>query len=218
MSRWQWIAAGGVVVLAAAIVALWTPDRPWATLESRWLKYRADLWIVEGTRLHVRDEGPRDAPALVLIHGLGSSLQTWDTWAVVLREHWRVIRLDLPGHGLSGPDSTGDYRDARTHALLTALLDRLDLRTATLVGHSIGGRIAWSYAAVHPDRVHALVLVAPDGFASPGFEYGRAPSVPSVMAVMEVALPRFVLKANLAPAFHDPAALDESRKHPAKSS
>lgn len=199
-----------LVLLIAVAAWLWTPDRPRAELEARWLAAPTDLVELAGTRVHVRDEGPRDAPAIVLLHGFGSSLQTWDEWAAVLRGRWRVLRLDLPGHGLTGPDATGDYRDARSHALIDALLDARGLSRATLVGHSIGGRIAWSYAAARPARVERLVLVAPDGFASPGFEYGRAPDVPAVLGAMRWALPRAALRANLEPAFADPARLTEA--------
>ncbi|MEI7446241.1 MAG: alpha/beta fold hydrolase [Burkholderiales bacterium] len=202
------------VVLLALVVAagawLWTPDRPRAELEAKWLASPSDLVELAGTRVHVRDEGPRDAPTIVMVHGFGSSLQTWDAWAAALRDRWRVLRLDLPGHGLSGPDATGDYGDARSHAILDALLDARGLRRVVLVGHSIGGRIAWSYAAARPARVERLVLVAPDGFASPGFEYGRAPDVPAVLGAMRWALPRAALKANLEPAFADPTRLTDA--------
>lgn len=199
-----------VALLIGGAVWLWTPDRDRATLEGRWLAAPADLVDVAGTRLHIRDEGPRDAPAVVLLHGFGSSLHTWDAWAHTLRERYRVVRIDLPGHGLSGPDATGDYSDARSLALLVALLDARGLAHATIVGHSIGGRIAWRFAAAHPDRVERLVLLAPDGFASPGFEYGRPPEVPAMLAAMRWVLPRAALRANLEPAFGDPAVLDEA--------
>lgn len=199
-----------LALLVGGAAWLWTPDRDRAALEARWLASPADLVDIAGTRLHVRDEGPRDAPAVLLLHGFGSSLHTWDTWATVLRERHRVLRIDLPGHGLSGPDATGDYGDARSLALLVALLDARGLSRVTLVGHSIGGRIAWRFAAEHPDRIERLVLVAPDGFASPGFEYGRAPEVPAVLTAMRWVLPRAALKANLEPAFADPAMLDDA--------
>jgi pimeloyl-ACP methyl ester carboxylesterase len=203
------VALALVAALAAGAAWLWTPDRDRASLEARWLASPADLVEVGGTRLHVRDEGPRDAPAVLLLHGLGSSLHTWDAWAEGLRQDHRVLRIDLPGHGLSGPDPNGDYTDARTHALLDALLDARGIARATLAGHSIGGRIAWSYAARSPARVERLVLIAPDGFASPGFEYGRAPEVPASAVAMRWAFPRVALRGALEPAFADPAVLTD---------
>jgi pimeloyl-ACP methyl ester carboxylesterase len=122
----------------------------------------------------------------------------------------RVISFDLPGNGLSSPDTTGDYSDARTMALMLALLDQLHVDKVTVVGNSIGGRIAWTFAATHPDRVSKLVLVSPDGFASPGFEYGKAPEVPGSIQLMRFTLPKWLLRMSLAPAYTNPAAMTDA--------
>ena len=210
MSRRRTLLLVAAVALVATSAAAYTPDRPRAALEARYLAAPGDMRLVDGTRLHVRDTGPRDAPAIVLLHGLGASLHTWDAWAARLDSSFRVVRVDLPGHGLSGADYTGDYRDTRTHRLLAALLDTLGIARAALVGNSIGGRIAWSFAAAHPRRVDRLVLMAPDGFASPGFEYDRAPEVPATFRLLRVALPRWTIRMQLAPAYGDDARLADS--------
>jgi len=189
---------------------LWTPDLPRAVLEARYLARPGDMLDIAGTRLHVRDTGPRDAPALVLLHGFGASLHTWEPWAAELEKRYRVVRFDLPGSGLSPPDPSGDYSEARNLALVEALLDRLGLARATLVGNSVGGRIAWRFAAAYPARVARLVLVAPDGFASPGFEYGRPHAVSPVLHAMRFVLPAFVLRMSLEPAYGDKAAMTEA--------
>lgn len=200
----------GLWVLVAVALWLWTPDLSRATLEARYLESPADLIDMSGVRLHVRDRGPKDAPPILLLHGLGGSLQTWDAWSGPLSAKHRVIALDLPGAGLSPPDPTGDYRDERSLQLILALLDRLGIQRVSIVGHSVGGRIAWTLAAHHADRVDRLVLVAPDGFASPGFEYGRRPEVPALMGLMVHVLPKPLLRMNLAPAYADPAALTDA--------
>jgi pimeloyl-ACP methyl ester carboxylesterase len=89
-------------------------------------------------------------------------------------------------------------------------MDQLGLRRASIIGHSIGGRIAWTFAATHPDRVDRLVLVAPDGFASPGFEYGKAPAVPAMFGLMRYVLPKPLLRMNLAPAYADQNVLSDA--------
>ena len=198
------------MAIGAGSALLYTPDRDRAVLESRYLAQPSDLRVVDGVSLHVRDTGPRSAPVLVLLHGLGASLHTWEPWARALEAEYRVVRFDFPGHGLSGPAADGDYSDARTHRLLSALLDTLGVSQATLVGNSMGGRIAWSFAAARSARVDRLVLIAPDGFASPGFEYDKPAEVPAVLGVMQWVLPRFMLKANLTPAYADPARLGDS--------
>jgi pimeloyl-ACP methyl ester carboxylesterase len=190
-----------VTFLTLLSFGLWTPDLPRADLESRYLETPSDMRTVGPWRLHVRDSGPRHGPVVVLLHGFGASLQTWDAWASVLGKTHRVIRLDLPGSGLSPPDPAHDYTDARSLQLLLRLLDDLGVSRATIVGHSMGGRIAWTFAAQHPERTERLVLIAPDGFASEGFEYGQPPQVPAIMGLMRYVLPKFVLRMNLQGAY-----------------
>jgi pimeloyl-ACP methyl ester carboxylesterase len=199
-----------VAVLIGAGIYLYTPDRPRAALEAKYHVAPTDYLEVAGMRLHVKDTGLRDAPAVILLHGFGSSLQTWDAWADALSDKFRVIRYDLPGFGLTGPDPTGDYTDTRSVQVLLALMDRLGLAKASIIGNSMGGKLAWAFAAAHPDRVAKLVLVSPDGFASPGFEYGKKPDVPVTMRLLPYVLPGFMLRASLVPAYADQAMLTDS--------
>ena len=199
------------ILLALAAFWAWTPDRDPAELAARYLRAPADIVTVADTRLHVRDDGPKEAPALLLLHGFGASLHTWEPWAQALAGPYRVLRVDLPGHGLSPPDPTGNYTDTRSLQLLLALLDQLGLQRVSVIGNSMGGRIAWTMAVRHPERVNKLVLIAPDGFASPGyFEYGRAPEVSSMLHLMRVALPRQLLRMSLAPAYVNNRVLDDA--------
>lgn len=199
-------------MLLAVLLAflLWTPDRDRMSLEALYLQSPADIVQLQGQRLHVRDTGPKDAPAILMIHGFGASLHTWEPWALALSRTHRVVRFDLPGSGLSDPDPQGDYRDARTMALLQALLDQRGIARAHIIGHSIGGRMAWTFAAQHPQRVERLVLLAPDGFAGPGSAYGQTPDVPAAMGLMRYALPRPLLRMNLAPAYANPEVLSDA--------
>lgn len=198
------------LLLIFAVWWLYTPDKPRAALEARYATAPSQFLELDGVRLHLRDTGPRAAPAIIFLHGFGSSLQTWDEVAGALEGDFRVIRLDLPGFGLTGADSTGDYSDARSHAVIQALMGRLGLERVALVGSSMGGRIAWSFASAHPERVSRLVLMAPDGFASPGIGYEQAPRVPLLMRVLPYTLPGGMLRASLTPAYGDPAVMTEA--------
>ena len=205
--------AGALLLVSVAALALWlyAPDKPRAALEAA---YPGEYRMVDGVRLRLRDTGPRGsvpggAPAVILLHGFGSSLDTWEPWAKALSARYRVIRFDLPGFGLTGPDPTGDYSDARTLKVIAGLMDQLGVDRAAMVGNSLGGRIAWMFAARFPARVTRLVLISPDGFASPGFEYGKAPVVPLMMQALPYVAPRDMLKASLTPAYAHPEALSE---------
>lgn len=203
----------GLLLLAALLMGglLYTPDLPQADLEARYAAAPSAFVQAAGLRVHVRDSGPKDAPAVILLHGFGSSLHTWEPWAQALSADRRVIRFDLAGSGLSGPDPTGDYSDARSVQIIAALMDGLGVQRASLVGHSMGGRIAWRFAAAYPQRLDKLVLVAPDGFASPGFEYGKAPEVGATVRLMRYVLPRPLLTMSLKPAYADPAQMTDER-------
>ena len=210
MKLMSFVFSGLGLLLVAALWWLWTPDKDRTALERQYLNAPSDMMAVAGTRLHVRDSGPKTAPAVILLHGFGASLHTWEPWANALSNDLRVIRIDLPGSGLSLPDPTGDYTDQRSLQILNALMNKLGLARASLVGNSIGGRIAWTFAGTHPGRVDKLVLVSPDGFASPGFEYGKTPELPAMARLMRYALPKPLLTMSLKPAYANPATLTEA--------
>jgi pimeloyl-ACP methyl ester carboxylesterase len=201
-------------LLACALVAVgvwaWAPERPRALLESRYRRPSTEYREVAGVTLRIRDTGMRTAPPIVLLHGFGSSLETWDSWADALDSEHRVIRFDLPGSGLSGLDPQHDYDDARSLAILHALFGELRIDRAVVVGNSLGGRLAWKFAAAFPQRVSKLILISPDGFASPGFEYGRQPKVPAMLKLMQYFLPKALLRTSLAAAYSEPARLSDA--------
>ena len=209
---------GRPLLLAAAIFAaliigvglwLYTPDKSRAALEAEYARPPSTFVDAAGIRLHVRDTGPHDAPALIMLHGFGSSLHTWDAWAATLTGPYRVVRLDLPSFGLTGPDPASDYSDARTFAILLALMDRLGIPRATFVGNSMGGGIAWRFTAAQPDQVERLILVSPDGFRQPGEPPPSAGprKLPFVITMMRYVLPSFLLRQNIAPSYGDPGKL-----------
>ncbi len=204
-----WVAGLLAAGVLAAAFWLYTPDKAFATLAAKYGVPPSQFLSVAGLRLHLRDTGPKDAPAIILLHGFGSSLLTWEAWAAELSTKYRVVRYDLPGFGLTGPDPTDDYSDSRSMAVLAALMDRLGIARATLVGNSMGGKLAWQFAAMYPARVAKLVLVSPDGFASPGFEYGKKPDVPLLVRLLPYTLPTAIVRMSLAPAYGNPAALTD---------
>ncbi len=203
---------GLVLVIMLVGVALWlyTPDKKRSELEARYLGADDRYVEIAGLRLRVRETGPKAAPAVILLHGFGDSLETWEAWARTLSADHRVARFDLPGFGLTGADPMGDYGDARALSVLLGLMDALAIQRASLIGNSLGGKLAWKCAAAHPDRVEKLVLVSPDGFASPGFAYGRKAEVPFLLRLLPYTLPKSMVTASLAPAYGDPAGITDA--------
>lgn len=111
----------------------------------------------DGTALHVQETGPADAPALVLLHALGTDLRLWDAIAPHLPSSLRVVRIDMRGHGLSDcPD--GPYKMGRLVSDTEAVMDALGLKDAAVLGLSIGGMIAQGLAVKRLDLVRALIL------------------------------------------------------------
>ena len=190
--------------------SLWSPDLDRADLERQYARAGSQFVQTPGLRTHVQIEGPAHAPVVLLLHGFGSSLQTWDAWGQGLANEYRMVRLDSAGCGLTGPAEPGDYSDEADVQRLLAVVDQLGLPSMTVVGHSMGGRLAWHFAAAHPQRVDKLVLIAPDGFPDPQAKSDRTYDVPAWMGVARYALPRWMIKKGVASAYADPSRLDDA--------
>ncbi len=210
LSTREWVLLLSALALAAGLYGLWTPDLPKAELQKRHGVPAAQVLEVDGLPIHYQVTGRPDAPVLMLLHGFGSSLQTWDAWVPQLAHDYRVIRLDLPGFGMTGPAPTRDYSDARDVATLQNFADQLGLTRFSVIGHSLGGKMAWSLAAADPERVDALVLMAPDGFAPPD-QWGTQPyEVPAIMGLIKYSLPKPLVRHFIDAAFDNPRALTDS--------
>ena len=200
----------GAAIVALALYGLWTPDLERAELEKRYVASKPQIIEVDGLQVHYKATGPEGAPALLLLHGFGSSLQAWDDWSVKLEQKYRVIRLDLPGFGLTGASTTNDYSEEKDLATLTHFADKLGLEKFSVMGHSMGGKMAWSLAASQPERVQALVLMAPDGFPETK-DIGTKPyEVPAVMGLIKYVFPKYLVRKSIEPAFSDADALNDA--------
>lgn len=147
-------------------VALWAyaPSLPAETLIARYAGDRSRFIDVGGVRAHIRDEGNPEGVPIVLIHGSNGSLQVWEGWARELGATARVISVDLPGHGLTGPWPRDEYTVEAYADFIEVLIDNLHLDKAVVAGHSLGGAVAWTFAATRPDRVSQLVLIDSAGY------------------------------------------------------
>ena len=198
-----------LAALAAALAWSWAPDRGVDTLKARWATPPSHFVTLQGMQVHLRDEGPRDDPEpIVLIHGTSASLHTWDGWTAALKGERRVIRMDLPGFGLTGPAPDGDYRMERYADFIAALMDQLGVRRAVLAGNSLGGGIAWHTAVRHPERVSRLVLVDATGYPlqSTSVPLGfRLAQIDWLQPVMSRLLPRGMIESSVRNVYADPS-------------
>lgn len=208
-----WLLLAAILFFGAAgVVTTWAPDRPADQLKARWATAPSQFVSVHGLQVHLRDEGPRDdAAPIVLLHGTSASLHTWEGWAQALRGQRRVIRFDLPGFALTGPNPQNDYSMAAYVDFVRALVDRLGVQRFVVGGNSLGGQIAWSLAAAMPQRVAGLILVDASGYpperlaAKQDIPLGfRLAAIPALAPIMQNTLPRGVVEASVRNVYGNP--------------
>ena len=197
-----------VALLGIGILLSWAPDRTVDSLKARWAPPPSRFIELAGQSVHYRDEGPRDdSLPIVLVHGTLSSLHTWDGWVDSLKGAHRVIRMDLPGFGLTGPAVDADYSMPAYDRFVLRLLDSLGVRRFTIAGNSLGGEIAWHVAAAVPERVVKLILVDAAGYplVSQSIPIGfRLARIPSLSWLLERSLPRALVESSVRNVYGDP--------------
>lgn len=164
----MWIVAVLLGLLAIAAIALIRPDADRDNAIAEFTQSDSHFVILpDGTRVHLRISGESDGVPVVLLHGFASSAWAWDGWTSRLAPDYRVIRVDLPGHGLTFlPRNAGP--NAVSAEFLAQTLDALHIERAVIAGNSMGGGLAGRFAEAHPERVLALILVdAPPPNAGP---------------------------------------------------
>jgi pimeloyl-ACP methyl ester carboxylesterase len=208
----------GLLLIATALVAALTrePDRAVETLVARWAPAPSDFLDLKGQMVHLRDVGPRDdALPIVLVHGTGASLHTWQGWADAMQARRRVISFDLPGFGLTGP-FTGEYEAGNYHGdayarFVLDLMDALKVQRFVIGGNSLGGEVAWRTAVMAPARVDKLILVDAAGpaFTPESLPIGfRIARTPGLSWLAEHFLPRSIVQSSIVNVYGDPARIE----------
>lgn len=149
-----------IVCILAVLLTLFSPDIPVSQLKKRWANTHSQFLEIDGVNIHYQDIGEKELPTVVMVHGLSSSLHTWDKLVDSLTGNYRLIRLDLPGFGLTGPwvNST-DYSAQHYQHFFQRFINQLNLERYTLIGNSFGGELIWRQANLAPNKVNGLILI-----------------------------------------------------------
>ncbi len=198
----KWMLILLLIVIGGGITLGWQSDTDATEMKAKYSTPASQFVDISGgLAIHTRDEGNRDGPALLLIHGSNASLQTWEPWVKRLGSKYRVISLDLPGHGLTGANPTRDYHYSNFVKVVDAVMTKLSVPRFAIVGNSMGGGVAWHYALAHPDRVSAVGLV--DAAGAPAWQAKQVPlgfklaRMPVARDLMLHITPRFVIDRSL---------------------
>jgi pimeloyl-ACP methyl ester carboxylesterase len=196
--------AGLLLLIAIVAIGVWgyAPDIPVKELRAKYANAESEFVKLDnGLTVHLRDEGPKDAPAIILLHGSNASLHTWQQWVGRLGKDYRIIRYDQPGHGLTGPHPADDYSAKAFVDVVDRIAQNRGLSKFYLGGNSMGGWVTHEYAKVHPEKLLGIILVdaggAPD--AKPkslpiGFRIAR---LPVLNKLLQVITPRSVIETSL---------------------
>ncbi|MBO0934575.1 alpha/beta fold hydrolase [Fibrella aquatilis] len=178
-----------LALLAGIYLTLYRSDLTVRELVERYTTPNSRRIKVDGLDVNYRMEGsPTDTVPLLLLHGTGAMLQTWDGWVGRLQEKRRIIRLDLPGYGITGP-APGNQASGTYYAdFIVHFLTKIGEKRCDVAGNSLGGNIAWHMALLHPEHVRKLVLIDAAGYPFTsksvpiGFKLARVPGVAGLVA------------------------------------
>lgn len=196
------------LAICGALIWFHTPDTDPVAMRAKYGAAPSQfIDIGGGQTVHLRDTGSRSAPVLMLIHGSNADLHTWDGWANRLESRYRIIRFDLPGHGLTGPSPARLYSAIAYADVVEKVRAKLGIERMILAGNSMGGGVAWHYALMYPDRLTGLVLVdaagqpAPPGHKPPlAFRIAQMPVLRDIAAMIT---PRSLIAESAPDAYYD---------------
>ena len=212
-----------VLAVAAAALVLVRFDLSHEALVDKYANEASGfVQLPDGAVAHYRDQGQPDGSVLLLLHGATASLHTWEPWmrelgmrelgarelgARELGDRFRIVSVDLPGHGLTGRIPSDDYGRDSMVEFVRDFMTEIGIERFAVAGHSMGGGVAAQFAADYPLRVRGLILVSPDGL--PPDEPGEPPlmvrlaATPVVRDAMRYLTPWALVDGALRPAMAD---------------
>jgi len=196
---------GLLVVLA--IILFGYRDIALDELKSKYAQEPSAFLEINGMDVHYRDQGEsKDSIPILLLHGTGSSLHTFEDWAEELKKEHRIIRIDLPGYGLTGPFPEADYSMEAYVNFLKDFLKELEIEKCIIGGNSLGGKISWRFSLAYPEKVSKLILINSAGYP---YDSEREPLVfkvaktPVVKEIVKFLTPKFIVRSSIESVYAD---------------
>lgn len=184
--------------LIIVIAINWKNDIDLNKLKDKYAYPSSYFISIDGINVHYRDVGKGEA--ILLIHGTGASLHTWEKWIDILSPGYRVISFDLPGFGLTGPDPNHNYQISRYTAILDSLMVKLKVDSFHIAGNSLGGLVAWRYTTEFPKKILTLNLIDAAGLPQPGkkppFIFQLA-KLPVLSTLMQKVTPKSIIENSM---------------------
>jgi pimeloyl-ACP methyl ester carboxylesterase len=163
---------------------------------SRFIKFN-------GHEVHLRENQDKEKPKLLALHGICDSLHTWDPWNKELEKHFHLIRIDLPFFGLTKRNKEVPLTREYFNQFIDDLVKELKLTKFSLLGHSLGAFLSWSYAAYRTDLIDKVVLLAPPGHPQTPPKVISLVATPILKKIFTFWTPKFILKYILKNLFYD---------------
>jgi pimeloyl-ACP methyl ester carboxylesterase len=211
----KWLAVIVIALVAALLIWGYAPDTEAAAMKAKYGGGASRFVELQpGLNVHYRDEGKRDGRVLVLIHGSNASLHTWEPWVKILGRDYRIVSLDLPGHGLTGVNPAGVYDNQSYVGVVDALMTKLGIAKAVIGGNSMGGGVSWMFALAHPEKTEALLLV--DAGGQPQAKSTKAPigfrvmTMPVVKELARVIAPRSMFESSIKTSMSVQSKIDDA--------
>jgi pimeloyl-ACP methyl ester carboxylesterase len=204
------LAVGGYLLLQRPPETYARLDADYASPASKFID------MGDGVEMHYRIEGNPAGRTLLLVHGFSASLHTWEKWVGELGGEYRMVSLDLPGHGLTRTPASYAPTNEAYADLVEAFAKKLSLGKVTVIGSSMGGAVAWHMALRHPERLEAMVLVDAAGWPDARIDNREEPAIFKMMRnpVIGPILRRLdttpAVRQGLQASFANPALVDDA--------
>ncbi|MFT4537144.1 MAG: pimeloyl-ACP methyl ester carboxylesterase [Saprospiraceae bacterium] len=207
------ILAFTALIIIGVILFFGHSDIPMEELKAKYTNSASSFISVNEMNVHYRDEGDQtDSIPIVLIHGTGSSLHTFDEWTNSLKNTNRVVRMDLPAYGLTGPFPDRNYSMANYTVFIREFLKAKKIKLCVLAGNSLGGEIAWNFTLLHPEMVNKLILIDAAGYPKESKSVPIAfklAEIPVLSKILTYITPRFLVRSSIENVYFDKSKVTE---------